>query len=348
MANITERNGKFHVRVYRKEGAVCKSFHLKKDALAWARRTEADIQAGRWGQAKDCELTLREALSRYSRDVTSAKKGVTQETCVINAIARDPIAARSLTTLKAADMAALRDGWLQTLAPATVRRRLAIISHCFEIARKEWSIDIANPISSIRKPTVFNSRNRRLAQGELEAVLVASKSAELGVVAQIALGTAMRLSEIVALRWEDVNLPKRTLTLRDSKNGTGRVVPLSPVVISEFTRLTRRIDGRVFGTNGPSISQAWARAVERARVAYRMDCIDAGIPPSPTFLDDLHFHDLRHEATSRFFELGVFGTMEVAAITGHKTIQMLARYSHMNVAAMAAKLASAGEKQINN
>jgi integrase len=340
VANITERNGKFHVRVYRKEGAVCKSFHLKKDALAWARQTEADIQAGRWRPAGANDgMSLRAALTRYSQEITAAKKGAAQETCVINAIMRDECTARTLVSVKPADIAVLRDKWLKQLAPATVRRRLAIISHCFEIARKEWSINVINPVLSIRKPTVFNGRNRRLQAGELEAVLAGSESAELAPVAWLAVETAMRLSEIVGLRWADVNLAMRTVTLHDTKNGSGRIVPLSPAAIAIFEGLPRRIDGAVFGVTGPSISQAWARAVERAGNAYRKECIDTCTESKQGYLTDLHFHDLRHEATSRLFERGVLGTMEVASITGHKTLQMLSRYTHMNAALLAAKLA---------
>jgi integrase len=228
---------------------------------------------------------------------------------------------------------------MNSLAPATVRRRLAIISHCFEIARKEWSIEITNPVLSIRKPTVSNGRNRRLYPGELDAVLAASESVELAPVARLAVETAMRLSEIVGLRWADVSLANRTVTLHDTKNGSGRVVPLSPAAIVVFEGLLRRIDGDVFGVSGPSISQAWARAVERARNVYLKECVDTGTEPKPGYLSDLHFHDLRHEATSRLFERGVFGAMEVATITGHKTLQMLSRYTHMNAARLADKLA---------
>lgn len=340
MANITERNGKFHVRVYRKEGAVCKSFTLKKDALVWARQTEADIQAGRWKPANANDgLSLRAALLRYRDEITTTKKGVAQETCVINAIMREEATTRSLVSLTAADMATLRDRWLRVVAPATVRRRLAIISHCFEIARKEWGIEVTNPVLSIRKPTVCNARSRRLYVGELEAVLQASESQELTPIACLAVETAMRLSEIVKLRWADVDLFNRIVTLHDTKNGSGRVVPLSPAAVAIFERLPRRINGTVFGVNGPSISQAWARAVNRALNAYQRECIDTGAKPMQGYLLDLHFHDLRHEATSRLFERGVFGAMEVASITGHKTLAMLGRYTHMNAARLADKLA---------
>ncbi|MCI1012630.1 site-specific integrase [Herbaspirillum sp. C7C2] len=335
-----ERNGKFHVRVYRKEGAVCKSFHLKKDALVWARQTEADIQAGRWKSSKVSNSpSLQAALERYRDEISISKKGAAQETCIINAIAREKGAQRDILSITAAEIAAMRDAWLKTLAPATVRRRLAILSHCFEISRKEWAIDVANPVSLIRKPVVSNARSRRLHTGELDAVLEASESSGLVPVARLAVETAMRLSEIVGLRWRDISLAQRTATLHDSKNGTGRIVPLSPIAIALLSELPRRLDGQVFGISGASISQAWSRAVERARTTYQQACADDGINPNEGYLSNLHFHDLRHEATSRLFERGVFGAMEVASITGHKTLQMLSRYTHLSAARLADKLA---------
>lgn len=341
MANITERNGKFHVRVYRKDGAVCKSFHFKKDALAWARQTEADIQAGRWRPKNANDgITLGEALTGYQNEITTLKKGFAQETCIINAIKREDIVKLALTAISSAQMASLRDKWMNTLAPATVRRRLAILSHCFEIARKEWLVAVDNPLQSIRKPTVTNSRSRRLKDGEFDAILAASESAELAPIARLAVETAMRLSEIVGLRWRDVNLQSRIVILPETKNGSSRVVPLSPEACDIFASLPRRIDGAVFAVSGPSVTQAWSRAVERARKAYRTMCAKAGTAPDLAYLTDLHFHDLRHEATSRLFERGVFGPMEVAAITGHKTLQMLSRYTHMSAVRLAEKLAA--------
>jgi len=340
MASISERNGKFHVRVYRKEGAVCKSFHLKKDAQSWARKTESDIQSGRWSsKSKQPELTLRGALTRYADQVSIHKKGCHQETYLIEAIKRENLTTKALSSLQGADIALLRDKWRhEGLAAATVRRRLAIISHCFEIARKEWSVEVANPVLLIRKPVVANGRDRRLLDGELAEVLIASESSELEIVALLAIETAMRLSEIVSLRRRDVDIVGRTVELRDTKNGATRVVPLSPVAIELFETLLKSERMQLFLLASSSVSRAWTRAVRKARRTYEIRCMAAGSKPRPDYLIDLHFHDLRHEATSRLFEMGIFNPMEVAAITGHKTLQMLSRYAHMSVTRLAQKI----------
>ena len=108
-----------------------------------------------------------------------------------------------------------------------------------------------------------------------------------------------------------------------------------------MSALPRRLDGRVWDVAAPlAVAVAWRRAVARARSAYDEDCKSRGITPDKAFLVNLHIHDLRHEATSRFFERGL-NPMEVAAITGHKTLQMLQRYTHLKAEDLAKRLARA-------
>ena len=125
-----------------------------------------------------------------------------------------------------------------------------------------------------------------------------------------------------------MDLKKRTVTLLNTKNGEKRIVPLSTEAIRILSELVRRIDGEVWGIQPRTIAISFARTVSRARTAYEKECEEKGTKPDTSFLADLHFHDLRHEATSRLFEKG-FDTMEVRIITGHKTLQMLARYTHL-------------------
>ena len=86
------------------------------------------------------------------------------------------------------------------------------------------------------------------------------------------------------------------------------------------------------------MTHAFARVIARARKVYDKECQEKVVKPDPAFLVDLIFHDLRHEATSRFFEGGRFNVMEVAAITGHKTLQMLKRYTHLKAEDLAERL----------
>jgi len=123
----------------------------------------------------------------------------------------------------------------------------------------------------------------------------------------------------VGLQWSDVDLKKRTAHLPTTKNGEARTVPLSSRSVTVLDALPRNLDGRVFGTTYEGIHQAFVRACKRAGI------------------DDLRFHDLRHEATSRFFEKGL-NPMQVSAVTGHKTLQMLKRYTHLKAEDLAKML----------
>ena len=129
----------------------------------------------------------------------------------------------------------------------------------------------------------------------------------------------MRRGELLGLEWQHVDLDKRTAYLPITKNGTNRTIPLSLKAIETLQLLPRDISGRVFPLSATALRGLWARACKRAGI------------------EDLRFHDLRHEATSRFFEKGL-NVMEVAAITGHKDLRMLQRYTHLRAEDLAVKL----------
>ena len=201
---------------------------------------------------------------------------------------------------------------LRNVSSNTIRLELAIISHLFEIARKEWGMEgLLNPVKSIRLPSPPSGRDRRLQPGELEKLLK-SVSEEMNQVIRFALETAMRRGELAGMTWDMVDLKKRTVTLLDTKNGQKRIVPLSSVAVTILKeRLSaRRIDGKVWDIGLDAISKDFARACHKTEIS------------------GLHFHDLRHEATSRLFELGLRAE-KVKEITGHKTWAMLTRYTHL-------------------
>ena len=146
-----------------------------------------------------------------------------------------------------------------------------------------------------------------------------ARSPWLAPIVQLALETGMRLGEIMGVKWPDVNLRSRVVRLSDTKNGTRRDVPLSSRAVATLQALPKSLDGRVFPIAVETVKKAYHIAVERAGI------------------EDLRFHDLRHEANSRVFERGL-DMMEVAAITGHKTLAMLKRYTHLRATDLARKL----------
>jgi len=273
-----------------------------------------------------------------------------------------PLALRPLASIRGADLASLRDAWLKDYAPATVLRRLAVLSHVFSVARKEWGMEsLSNPVEVVRKPVPNNARVRRVEElersvpdevaadgvrqmqgGELDRVMMASSSALLPSIILLAVETAMRRGEIVGLRWEHIDLERRVAHLPATKNGSARDVPLSTKAIAvleaicDVSRVKEGRQGSVFEMRADAVTRAFERAVARARNRYKVECKARGVLPQDGFLVDLRFHDLRHEATSRL--ASIFPLHDLAKITGHKDPRMLMRYYHPRAEDLATKL----------
>jgi len=330
MATIIRRGPyQWQVKI-RKKGhkAISKTFDYRTDAEQWARNIEREMDRGIYFSRKEAEnTTLCEALERYAREITPRKKGAKAEMQRIRVWLRHSIAECSLATIRGKDMAAYRDQRLvEGKAVNTIRNELKIISHLYTIAKKEWGMEsLINPVSNIRLPRGARVRNRRLQDNEEERLLEAARKSRSHVIESIiilALETAARRGEIISMEWKHINIKNRTWHIPDTKNGTSRTVPLSTTAVSILKRLRKKsiqIDGRVSSVKIDSITQAFRRCCKVAKI------------------EDLRFHDLRHEATSRFFELGL-NMMEVASITGHKDLKMLRRYTHLRAEDLALKL----------
>ncbi|MHB8392370.1 MAG: site-specific integrase, partial [Acidobacteriaceae bacterium] len=243
-----------------------------------------------------------------------------------------PLSSRPMAAVRGKDIAeAIRQKETEGVGPRTLFAYLSTLSHLFSIARREWGMEsLGNPVEFVRKPTPPPGRVRRLVGKEEARLLSAAKDygGEIGPIITWAIETAMRRGEIAAMRWEHVDKKARVLLVPETKTGTPRRVPLSTAALAVLADLPRRIDGRVWSMRPDSISQAFERVVGAARAAYEQESKKARRKPDEKLLKDLRFHDLRHEATSRLFERGL-NPMEVAAITGHQTLQMLQRYTHL-------------------
>lgn len=198
-----------------------------------------------------------------------------------------------------------------------------MISRLFEVAATDWGMEsLSNPVRKVNKPKLPGGRTRRL-EGEEEKKLLEHCPKSFALLVRFALETGMRREEISRLSWGNVDLKKRSAHLPKTKNGEARTIPLSPVALDILNEVSEEKEGSVFGMSPDAITQA----MEKARTK-------AGI-------ENLHFHDLRHEAISRLFENTDLDVMEIRAITGHKTMQMLARYTHLRTAHLADRLAGA-------
>jgi integrase len=352
--------------------AQSKTFETKSEAEAWANMIESEMARGIWLNRSEAEATsLFEALDRYEKEIVPQKRGAAQEMSVIKACKASPLAMRPLASIRSADVATLRDDWLKIYKPATVLRRLAVFSHVFSIARKEWGMEsLSNPVELVRKPQPNNSRTRRLGtgllgieaatpdgtlstrgarDGELDQVLAASRSTLLPAIVCVAIETAMRRGEIANLCWEHVDLERRVAHLPATKNGSPRDVPLSSHAVTALrclkdkTEKTRdaekhvQITGPIFRIRSDAITRAFERAVARARQSYVENCKTVDGQQDSKFLTDLRFHDLRHEATTRL--ASIFPMHELTKITGHKDPRMLMRYYHPRAEDLAKRLA---------
>jgi len=334
-----EKRGPYQFRArVRKKGfpAQTKTFTTKKDAETWILITRSEMERGTFICSKAAEnTTLGEALDRYAKEISADKKGKLQELQRIGKWKQHPLASRSLANLRGVDFAQYRNSRrADGLAANTIRLELAIISHLFTIARKEWGMEgLVNPIGNVRLPSPAPPRERRLEAGEYEILMDRgrkSKSREIIAVVEIAIETAARRSEIVKMRWEHISFAKdkETWHIPDPKNRSPRTVPLSPKAVQVLQSLPRRIDGWVWSVRREqSITQAFSRLCQTRKK-------DGTVVEH---LPGINFHDLRHEATSRLFEMGKFDSMSIATITGHKDLRMLLRYTHLraeNLAAM--------------
>ncbi len=267
--------------------------------------------------------SLRDALSRYLQEVTDYKKGKSQETRRIHAWQTHPLGTRPLDQIRRMDLVAYRNERRdQGRSAHTIRLDLAVLSHLYEIARSEWGYEtLTNPVKAIRLPAFPPGRDRRLEPGELEKILLHS-APTMSAIVRFAIETAMRRSEILSLTWDQVDLDRRIALLKDTKAGGRRKVPLSPLALSilKERKMTSSSPNRIFSLSADDVSHRFLDS-----------CRKAGI-------SDLRFHDLRHEATSRLFEKGL-SIPQVAAITGHKTLQMLHRYTHLRAEDLARTLA---------
>lgn len=329
MATIRKKgNLQYHVQI-RKKGfsPATKTFNTRVEAENWAMITESEMVRGVFESRAEAEATtLYEALGRYASEISKEKKGYAQELVRIKRWQLDPLAKRSLASLKGSDFARWRDARLKTVTPSTMRRDLSIIAHLYTICNKEWDMPTPSPTKSIRMPSIQNARNRRLEDGEEERLMNALGDSGKGALANhwmkplaaFAIESAMRQGELLSLHWKHVDLIKRTAHLPDTKNGTSRTVPLSSRAIEVLTSLPRSIGGKVFNTTQSAVVQSWARACKRAEI------------------EGLTFHDLRHEATSRMAEK--LALHELMKVTGHKDTKMLARYYHPRAEDLAKKL----------
>ena len=333
------------------------TFERKTDAKIWAAKIESAVREGR--HFKDSEAkrhTLADLIDRYRKDVLPTKKTSTQGPQRIQlAWWYKKIGDKTLAECTPALIAEYRDllaeepipspakdpkkaGPVRYRTPATVNRFLAVLSHAFTVAVKEYGWVDSNPLLKVTKPKEPRGRVRFLSEDEtapdgtvisgertrLLKACQASKSPELYTAVVLSLSTGARQQEIMGLRWPQIDLARRVAILDETKNDERRVLPLAGLALTllEERAKHRRTDtDLVFpGRAKPKPGQPWKPLDLRA-------AFEAALRRAK--VEDFRWHDLRHSAAS-YLAMNGASLPEIAAVLGHKTLAMVKRYAHLS------------------
>ncbi|MEZ2142649.1 site-specific integrase [Bradyrhizobium sp. DN5] len=334
MATIRKRRGKWQVRVRRDGVALTKTFTVKQDAQTWARQTEAKAERRELPPdiKKLAQITLADLVTRYRDEVTVRKKGAEMETTILDAFLRHPICKKRLCDLTTADFARYRDERLKVVKNNTLRRQLNPVQNMFNIARKEWEVPMpSNPVAALNLKNEDDERERRIDDDEWDRLIEAVGAARNPLIEpMMRLGkeTGMRRSEMLRIVVKHVSTNRRELYVPPGKNNKARTIVLTQAAVIILAKLMEQAgqDGRLFPISKEAAKCAWRRIRTRAGLDGQ----------------NLRFHDLRHEAISRFFEMGLT-LPEVASQSGHKDARMLLRYGHAMRSKIKTKLDEQGQ-----
>jgi integrase len=309
MPTYQERNGRTRAIVRRKgQPSISKTFGRKSDAVKWARKTEAELDAGGAADAKESLFAL---MTRYRNEVSVHKKGWKWEQTRIDAFLRLP-----WVQLRASECGDDINEWAQRrrkeVSDATVNRELNVISHVFTYAMKHWRLRLGrNPISLVVRPPGTKHRTRRVPQHIVDKIWSIDRSPQysiswyLPIMFEFAVETGMRLGELCKLQWEDVYESQSWVHVIESKNGDDRKVPLSARAV-ELLGMVPKSRGGVFPPNAGSVGTLFRRQCKTLKIV------------------NLHFHDTRHEAISRLAK--VYPVLQLSAISGHRDLKFLQVY----------------------
>jgi integrase len=306
MATIRKRNKKYQVQIRKLGQKINKTFYKLDDAKRWSIFYENKINLNGEVERLDTKLKLSELLDRYLNEITPVKKGSEREAQRIKRLKKEDISNKRVCILKTKDFVEFKQRRMLN-GSRTCRYDLAILHHLYNVAIKQWNYPISfNPVSNVPKPRHNPPRERRLSDNELKYILNEDfKNPHIKNIINIAIETGMRRSEILSIRPQ--NLTKSFLWIPDSKNGCSRKIPLSYKAKRILQNSTLP-----FPISVNALKLSWNRMIKRSGIK------------------DLHFHDLRHEAISRFFEKGL-SIPEVSMISGHKDVRQLMRYTHLKI-----------------
>lgn len=290
----------------------CKTWPTKRQAKEWATKLEAELDLEQQGRINTIK-TFGDAVERYMSEVSPRKPSHRWELIRSRQLKNYPLYNVYMNKIEAQHIADYRDTRLNSVSDGTVLRELSFISAIFARAMKEWNWIKFNPIGAISKPKKTQARDRRISDDEIIQILEALKFEEgqpiilkmhqVAALFLLALETAMRLSEMTMLEWNQVNTAQRYIQLNNTKNGDKRQIPLSKRALEILSWLTGLNNKKVFTVTSSVAGTTFRNAKAK------------------TNIKDLHFHDSRREAASRLAKK--LDVMDLAKMTGHRDVKML-------------------------
>jgi integrase len=259
-----------------------KTFEKKSDALDWCRETETSIRSAPLNTSKSFpNLKFKELIEIYRDTVTPTHKGHQPETYRLNRIASSWIGRVKVAYLTPRHFEQYRNDRLELVKQCTVRSELTLMKRVLDYGIRTLGVGLTdNPIQSIELPPTYTPRTRRLENDEFERLLnnaLKQKNPLIAPIIIFAVETGMRRSEILKLRWSDIDNGERTAKLTNTKNGEDRTVPLTRNAFEVLKNLEKDNDF-AFSITPNCLQLAWRRVKKNA------------------YILDLRFHDLRHDA----------------------------------------------------
>lgn len=351
MASIEKRGPyQYRVKVRRKGVSETRTFDSLKEAEDWARIMEGKVTGDEYQDRKKArDTSLSQACDWFEANLDRSKADAKNKVSKLSYWRASAFASWSVVSIKPADLIRWRRDVLDEdnaedgevcgpdaeCGPQTVVHRLNVLSQILQRWALAHDQPITNPVVRGVRPPLPRGRDRRLMEGEEKRLLKAAEASSrtwLKAVIIIAIETCMRQSELAGLTWDRVKLDAEFphAYLVKTKNGKPRKVPLSQRAVEAFRSLYPAGVSGVIGAK-PIFPVETGRGIAHA---FRDAISDQDFP-------DLRWHDLRHEATSRLFELTDLRDTEIMAITGHLRPEMLARYTHLRSDRLAARLPGA-------
>lgn len=342
MATITKRISKdgtktsYQVEIRRKGyPPIRKTFSKEKDARDFATLTEAKVLKNEATNLREAtKWTIPQVIEWYRENPNPDRKLETKKHFNRLAFLEKEFAKFTVVSLTASILQKWIRKRLEINQPATVYHyyvalKNALVYHAID---KGYSQNIFN---LVKCPSKSNRRERRFSEEETRILFksIYNKSRvkrnEMRVTVLFALETGCRIGEMLKLTWNNVNLDSRTVTFvwQDTKTQRTRTIPLTSIATNILKWLRKhhyeKSTDRVFKFYHPNEHHLSRQ--------FKIECSRAG-------LDNMVWHTLRHEATSRYFERTNLTDVEIASITGHQDLNMLKHYSHLRPSKLVDKL----------